>query len=299
MAIIYDYYRIFYFVAKYGSFTNAAKALLNSQSNITRSIKNLENELGCKLFIRSHKGVKLTPEGEHLFMHVSIAYRHLQLAEEELKQDKSLESGVISIGVSETALHVFLLPKLEEYNKIYPKVKIHIYNHSTPQAIRALKDGLIDFAVITTPFECKPPLKSTPISSFEDVLVGGPRFKFLKDTELAFEDLSSYPLIGLGKSTATYGFYRDLYISKNLIYNPDIEVATSDQILPMVMHNLGIAFMPKIFADAILKNELIYQLNLVDSIPVRNVCIIKNLDYPLNIASLKFVKMLSSKSIIE
>ena len=70
----YDYYRIFYYVAQYQSFTKAAEMLRNNQPNITRYINNLESELGCKLFIRSNRGVKLTPEGENLFEHVAIAF---------------------------------------------------------------------------------------------------------------------------------------------------------------------------------------------------------------------------------
>lgn len=50
MNINYDYYRIFYFVAKYGNISQAAKLLLNNQPNLTRTIKNLESELGCPLF---------------------------------------------------------------------------------------------------------------------------------------------------------------------------------------------------------------------------------------------------------
>ena len=48
--ITYDYYRIFYFVAQYHSFTKAAEILKNNQPNITRCMNNLESELGCKLF---------------------------------------------------------------------------------------------------------------------------------------------------------------------------------------------------------------------------------------------------------
>ena len=50
MSVSYDYYRIFYYVAKYGSFTRAASILMNSQPNITRTIANLEKELDCRLF---------------------------------------------------------------------------------------------------------------------------------------------------------------------------------------------------------------------------------------------------------
>ena len=56
MYISYDYYRVFYYVAKYGNITQAAKLMLNSQPNLTRTIKNLEAELGCALFSRSNQG---------------------------------------------------------------------------------------------------------------------------------------------------------------------------------------------------------------------------------------------------
>ena len=58
----YDYYRIFYHVAQHHSFTKAAEVLHNNQPNITRCMNNLETELGCHLFVRSNRGVSLTPE---------------------------------------------------------------------------------------------------------------------------------------------------------------------------------------------------------------------------------------------
>ena len=62
MAVPYDYYRIFYYVARCGSFTKAAEILENNQPNITRCMNNLEQSLGCKLFVRTNHGITLTPE---------------------------------------------------------------------------------------------------------------------------------------------------------------------------------------------------------------------------------------------
>ena len=62
-----DYYRIFYYVAKYKSFSKAARMLDNNQPNITRCMNILESELDCKLLKRSHKGITLTPEGNTLY----------------------------------------------------------------------------------------------------------------------------------------------------------------------------------------------------------------------------------------
>lgn len=57
MAVPYDYYRIFYYVAQHKSFTRAAEVLGNNQPNITRCMNNLEQDLGCKLFIRTNRGI--------------------------------------------------------------------------------------------------------------------------------------------------------------------------------------------------------------------------------------------------
>lgn len=113
-----DYYRIFYYVAQYQSFSKAAEILGNNQPNLSRCMNLLESELGCKLLVRTNRGVSLTPEGERLFSHVAIANEQLMLGEQEILKDKSLESGLVTIGASETALRLFLLNKLELFTTI-------------------------------------------------------------------------------------------------------------------------------------------------------------------------------------
>ena len=71
MNVNLEYYRIFYYVAKYQNFTRAARAMGNSQPNITRAMNLLEQEIHCTLFIRTNRGVRLTPEGEKLYIRVS------------------------------------------------------------------------------------------------------------------------------------------------------------------------------------------------------------------------------------
>ena len=120
MNITYDYYRVFYYVARCGSFTRAAQALLSNQPNVSKAIQNLENQLGCALFARSHRGVQLTEAGERLYAHARIAFDQLSQAEQELRLDAS--GGVINIGASETALHGALLPVLKRFQAGHPQV---------------------------------------------------------------------------------------------------------------------------------------------------------------------------------
>ena len=142
MSVNFEYYKIFYYVAKYKSITQAASLLYSSQPSISRMIKILEQELGCTLFIRTRKGVALTPEGEEL-----------------LSRSYGLQGDTIRIGASETALRCFLFDNLELFYAEHPAIKLKIYNHTASEALENLKNGNVDLAVVSTPLELVPPMR--------------------------------------------------------------------------------------------------------------------------------------------
>lgn len=294
MYISYDHYRIFYYVAKYRSFTQAANVLLNNQPNITRAIKSLEGELGCKLFVRSNRGVSLTLEGEKLYEHISVAFQHIEAAEKELLLEKSLQSGSISIGVSEVALHCLLLPVLKEFRKMYPGVKIRVSNYSTPQAIEALKNGLVDFSMVTTPVDVPKAAKMTVLKEIQEVPVCGAAYAHLAGKELSLKEIMEYPLICLGTQTKTYTFYAEWFASLGMVFAPDIEPSTADQILPLVKNDLGIGFVPEEFLENESDKTGIYRLSIKEKVPFRSVCLIKGTEHSLSIAAERLEKYISS-----
>ena len=291
--ITYDYYRIFYFVAQYHSFTKAAEILKNNQPNITRCMNNLESELGCKLFIRSHQGVTLTAEGEKVYERVAVAYEQLRTVEEELALERSLESGLITIGASETALRLMLLSRLEHFHTRYPHVRLRISNHSTPQALQAVKNGEVDFAVITTPAEEESGLKMVELKPFYEVLVGGRTFTALASQTLSLKELAGYPLICLNEESMTRSFYRQFFLEHDAVLKPDTEAATTDQMLTLVKSELGLAFMPEPMAAPLLASGELVQLHLQEIIPSRSICLVYDHHRPLNTAARKFQQLLT------
>ena len=172
MPASFDYYRIFYYVAKYKNFTRAAAVLLSSQPSVTRSMQNLESELDCRLFIRSRRGVTLTPEGETLYRYVAPAYEHIRRGEEELSMSLGLHGGSVSVGATETALHCLLLDKLALYQKEYPDVKLRISNGVTAQVLSNLKEGRTDIAVVPTPFQIEKPYTAVHLRPVKTILIG-------------------------------------------------------------------------------------------------------------------------------
>lgn len=283
MEISLDYYKVFYFVAKYKSFTLAAEKLYANQPNVTRTVKTLEKQLGCTLFFRSKRKVELTPEGEKLYKHIQIAYEHLRLAEQEIALEKSLQSGAIFIGTSETALYGLLLPILKDFRTKFGEIKLRVGNYTTNQALSALNDGFVDFAIITTPFDKTDKMSVTELKSFREAAVCGTAFPSLYNRKIALKEFVSYPIVGLGH-TKTYDYYAAEFPKYGLEFTPDIEVATMDQILPMIENNLGIGFVPEFFLK---NNSNIRKIDLIEQFPPRTICLVKRTDRPLSFAAAK------------
>ena len=292
----FENYRTFYFVAKYGNITAAAEALYSEQPNVTRAIKNLERDLGCVLFTRSNKGVTLTPEGEMLYRRVAIAYEQIAAAEEELSRHNGFEEGLLRIGVSETALHEVLLSALVRYHALYPKIKFSLVNLTNTQAIGAVKNQAVDFVLISTPFSLDKSLKSVPIKRFQDIVVCGERYRYLTGEKVSFRELTGLCIVSVNKTTNTYEYYRTLFRRYGLEFAPEIEVSTSNQILPIVKNNLGIGFIPASFAENKIANGEVFRLETEEEITPREVCLIKRADFSLSVAAKEFERLLKNSS---
>lgn len=283
MNVPYDYYRIFYYVAQYRSLTKAAAVLGNSQPNLSRCMNQLEHSLGCTLLVRSHQGVTLTPEGERLYAHVAVACRQLLLGEEEVAKAGGLEQGQVSLGVSETALHLFLLERLEKFHRDYPGIRLRISNHSTPQAIAALQAGLVDFAVVTTPTELPGSLREIQLHPFREILIASRQTVI--ETPLTLEELGEYPLVCLGEGTGTRAFYRQFFADHGLPLRVEVEAATTDQVLPLVRYGLGLGFFPREMAQSAIDRGEIRALPITEIIPRRWVCLIRDPARPFSMAA--------------
>lgn len=294
MDINFEYYKIFYFVAKYGNITKAAAALGSNQPNVTRIMKLLESQLNCKLFIRGARGVSLTKEGERLYSRVAVAYRNILDAQEEICGKDGLHSGTIEIGATETALHLFLLQVLHGFKKEYPSIRIKIHNRNTLGTIRHLMSGELDFAVVTSPFEVPKTVSCLKVLDYEEILVGGTAYQKLCKKPMELSDLKDYPLVGLGRETVTYELYKNFFVGHKVDMELDIEVATSDLMLPLLENNFGLGFMPGQMAEPLIQEGKLVQIPLNATPPKRSIQVIADRGRGKSLATGIFYKYLEA-----
>lgn len=293
----FEYYKIFYYVAKYENLTKAATALKTSQPAVTRTIHKLEGELGCRLFTRSKTGMKLTPEGRTFYGYVAAGCAQFFKGENDLSNLISLENGTIYISATETALHCYLFQAMEEFNSLYPNVRFKILNNSTTESVNAVKEGKVDLAFVSANLQVAKPLRMKILRKYRDILIAGMRFEELKagKEELSLKELVSYPWISLTAETITRRFLNEYFEKNGLTFAPDMELATTDMILPAVRHNLGLGFIPAEFADAELESGQVFEIKVKGKLPERNIILIYDAEYPQSIAAKEFQKFLKDR----
>ena len=121
-------YKVFYDVAKYGSFSKAAEFTYTTQSAISKSIKKLEDELDTKLFYRNPHGVELTEKGKQLLFYVEKSFGNLLTAERVMLETENLERGKLTIGLPSYISSFFFFDKIIGFHNKYPNIEITLIN---------------------------------------------------------------------------------------------------------------------------------------------------------------------------
>lgn len=134
-------------VAEFGGLRRAARHLNIAQPALSRSIRDLEQELGVTLFERSSTGMTLTPAGQALARRGAAVQSELMRARDEVRQLQGENGGQVAIGLS-TAAHIALLPRvLSLFLRRYPDARLKISEGLFPALEADLRDGLLDFYV--------------------------------------------------------------------------------------------------------------------------------------------------------
>ncbi len=140
--------RYFLAVAREGNITHAAKRLHVSQPTLSKQLKELEGQLGKKLFVRGSFSVRLTEEGMLLRKRAEDILDMVDKTEEEFKALGEVNGGDIHIGCAESDSIKYLARCVKALQTRYPRVRVHLYSGDTEDLSERLDRGLLDFAVI-------------------------------------------------------------------------------------------------------------------------------------------------------
>ena len=189
MNISLDYYKIFYVVAKSGNITKAANELNISQPAISKCIKLLEQQLGGQLFVRTKRGVNLTEEGKEFYKYIEQAMEFINNAEHKFSEMVNLDTGLIKIGISTTLTKKYLMPFIELFHELYPKIRIQIQTAVSTRLFELLRQGLVDLVIVNLPVDKVNDIEIIKVKEVQDCFIVGDAYKDLTKSPYIFTEM--------------------------------------------------------------------------------------------------------------
>ena len=220
--------------------TRAAEQLYITQSALSKRIRSIENELGAKLFIRSHQGIRFTPAGENVLNYTENSLKQLQELRRNLDSMQGSVCGTLNAGISINFAHYRLPDMLALYHREYPQVRLHISTGQSRDIYRQMTEGNLDMAVIRGEY---------PWDSMR-YLLSQENMCLVYNREYIGKSLKDYLFIGRKTDSVQTGMVnRWLYEHDLDVRNKSFYMDSISTCLELVKRGLGWSLLPEIALD--------------------------------------------------
>ncbi len=250
---------IFIQVAELNNFTKAGEKLGYSQPTVSFQIKQLEKELGVKLFDRIGHTVSLTDEGK-----IALAYaqRICHMSNEMVAGKKYEVKGIVRLGMADSLCLPLIAKRFDEFRKEFPKVAIHIITGGTNELFRLLDHNEVD--VVCT---LDSPIYNTNYKTVEDETVGV-NLVVARDNPLAkkdkvtIEEFMNQPFFSTEQGISYNRILSEKLAKRGLELHPVLEMGSADLLCKLVEDNLGVAYLPDYVTEAAVKSGKIVRVQV-------------------------------------
>ena len=290
MSINLELYKIFYVVASCGSLTKAAQELYISQPAVSQSIKQLESQIGGRLFSRTSKGMELTYEGKMIYGYVKQANELFNVAETKFLEIKKLALGEIRIGASDTLTKHFLFPYIKAFNEAYPDLEIKLTNRTTGETLNYLKSGKVDVGFVNLPVENVQGVEVKECMALNDVFVAGGKYADQVHNIRKYADLKNFPVLLLEKPSNTRVNLDSELLKMGVELSPTMELGSIDTLIDFAKGGLGIACVPREYVLKELDSGELKEVTFDVPLPARAVGMARLKGVPLTFACQKFIE---------
>ena len=271
-------YKVFYEVAKYGSFSKTAEFTYTTQSAISKSIKKLEEELETQLFYRNSNGIELTERGRELLFYVEKSYGNLLTAERLMLESENLERGKLNIGLPSHIASFFFLDKIIDFHNKYPNIDITIMSGSTRELLSSMDKHIVDFIIDTAPINTNNmDLEITKLSTVSyGFICNKDKYDKYKNIK-SIKDLEDYSLVLPVPGKINRDELDELFLKNGVKPKKIVNIHTSETILNAVDNDLGIGY---IISDIAKDNYKV--LDLKEKLPTIDIVLAFNKKFLTN-----------------
>lgn len=235
-------------VARYRSFSLAAKTLFLSQPSLTSLIQHLEEALGVRLFDRTTRRVELTPAGLELLPVAERTFGELELARENLNNLGSLRRGRVVIGAL-PSVSADLIPRaIYTFRQQHPEVEITVRDAVAGALVEMVRVGEIDFAVGSTT-RVEPEVLFTRIASDEMHLVCRADHRLARRRQATWADIVSEPFIAMSQGTSVRHATDSAFARLKVVKPASFEVTLLSTMFGLAKSGVGVTVLPTTALD--------------------------------------------------
>jgi len=225
-----------------GSVSRAASGLFRSQPAVTRQIAALEESLGEILLERTSRGVRPTAAGSRVLPLARALLRDAKALREAAKEGEG-PSGVLRIAASDTVAQYWLSPKLGEFCREHPRVRLQLDLASSPEIAHRVAQGLSDVGFVLLPLK-HPSLVGRTVLSYHHVAAFPATASGVQSSEVTQEELAGFPLVLLGRHTHSRQLIEEGFRSRGLWPDRIVEVGNVSVQKELVRSGLGVGVLP-------------------------------------------------------
>ena len=279
-------YKVFYDVARYGSFSKAAEFTYTTQSAISKSIKKLEDELNTQLFFRNPHGVELTEKGKELLYYIEKSFGNLLTAERVMLETENLERGKLTIGLPSYISSFFFIDKITDFHNKYPNIEITLINGPHAYLLDLLDKHQIDFMIYTTIEVDDKNLEVVELNKVNYSFVcRKDKYDNYKNIK-SVKDLENIPLVLPIPGTGNRKYIDEVFIKNNVVPKRTINIHTSEGILTAVKNDLGLGY---VIEDIYKDNDLYKKVEVKEKLREDGIIMIYNKKF-LTTAPKRFIE---------
>ena len=230
--------------------SDAAEALHTSQPGISKQIRQLEDELGVRVFVRQGKRLaSLTPAGESVVATARRALREIGNLKRVGAEFKSEDQGTLAIATTHLQARYVLPPVLRDFVVRYPKVKLELHQGNPIQVAEQTARGDADLGIATEALAMNPDLVTLPCYRWNRCVLVPRDHPLAKNKPLTLPALARYPIITYDFTFTGRSQINAAFDSAGLVPNVVLTALDSDVIKTYVEMGLGVGIIAKMAWD--------------------------------------------------
>ena len=250
-------------VAERNSFTAAAEALGYSQSTVSFQIRQLEEELGCRLFERINHSISLTPEGLDLLDYAQRMLHLTQEVKEKLRPTGEIE-GFIHIVTPDSICEAMMMTNYADFYARYPKIHLKFSTADTVDMFRMLDRNEADIIHTMDSHVYSPEYIIAKEERAQLHFVTAPSSPFAGKRNLSIRDLLEEPFILTEKGMGYRRVLDEALEKRSIRLSPILEIGRTDIIAATLEKGIGISFLPDIATQKAVQEGRLCYLDVTD-----------------------------------